>query len=80
VRSLAVVLAVLVCAAICTWLLAVCLCNYALVNTRSFDFVCGHNAPYQLLPSFLIFVAIFSLLARWLFHGGRRAGPAAEKE
>ena len=62
-KILVAILAVPSLAAIASWELGAYLCNHALVGKRSFDFVCGHNALNQLLPSFISFLVIFSLLA-----------------
>jgi hypothetical protein len=64
VRAVLFVLVVLVMSAVGAWIVAVSTCNHLLIGTRSFDFVCGHNAPLQLVPSFFLFLIVFSLLAQ----------------
>jgi hypothetical protein len=48
----------------CSWTLAWYSCTSSLPGLRLFDFVCGHNAWLQMLPSFFVFAVIFSLLIR----------------
>jgi hypothetical protein len=74
---LTVVLVVLA-SAVCSWELGVSLCNHVLVGRRAFDFVCGHNAPLQLLPSFLLFIVVFSSLARAMWRRQRSGGQGVK--
>ena len=67
-------LLVFVASAVCAWTVAVSLCNHLLLATRPFDFVCGHNAPLQLVPSFLLFLVVYSRLAWWIKGRGSSAG------
>lgn len=46
----------------CSWVLAWYSCTSFLVGLRLFDFICGHNAWLQMLPSFFVFAVTFSLL------------------
>ena len=66
VTPLFVALGVIVGAAICSWEPGVATCNHHLIGARAFDFVCGHNAPLQLVPSFAIFLFLFTAIARIL--------------
>ena len=76
VKAVAIVLIVVVASAACAWNLAASLCNHLLIDTRPFDFVCGHNAPLQLIPSFLLFLAVFSRLIPYIW---RRASEARSR-
>ena len=70
-KAAVIVLVLVFGAAICSWELAVGLCNHLLIGYQAFDFVCGHNAPLQLLPSFLLFLVVFSGIARLVWRSGR---------
>jgi hypothetical protein len=66
------ILAVPICAAACAYVLFATLCNHALINTRAFDFVCGHNGGGPFFLSLLIFLVLFALLAKWILQRNRR--------
>lgn len=72
VTRLLFVLAVVALAAISSFELAVALCNHLLINERAFDFVCGHNAPIQLAPSFILFALLYSCVGRVMMRAMRR--------
>jgi len=55
------------------YLLASNLCTSVLLGSHTFDFLCGHNLYLQLIPEFLIFLAMVLFLAL-----RSRARPKAE--
>jgi len=73
-KVLVAIVAVPTLAAVSSWELGVYLCNYALIGRPDFDLVCGHNAPIQLLPSFLFFFVTFFPIASRIV---RRRTPRA---
>jgi hypothetical protein len=61
-RALVRVVVIIVLSGFCSWLLAWYSCTSLLLGLRVFDFVCGHNTWLQMLPSFILFAVIFSVL------------------
>lgn len=57
----------------CAWLLAWSTCRGLFTGLRIFDFVCGHNVLFQVMPSFLVLLIVFSLLSRAIERGLRKS-------
>jgi hypothetical protein len=49
--------------AICAWLLAWNNCLNLLPGHSGFDYFCGHNALLQVVPLFLLLLALFACLS-----------------
>lgn len=58
-----VVLGTVALAAICAWFLAWNSCVNLLPGHRAFDFLCGHNAPLQIVPMFFLLLILFAFLS-----------------
>jgi hypothetical protein len=56
----------IVLAGICAWFLALNTCLNLLNGFRAFDFLCGHNVLLQVLPLFVLFIVLFTVLSRIL--------------
>jgi hypothetical protein len=64
-RVIVAIFAAIGLAAICACLLAWNNCVNLLPCHRGFDYFCGHNAPLQLVPLFVILLALFAFLS-WI--------------
>jgi hypothetical protein len=68
VRAVGIVLATICSAALGAWLLAWNNCVNILPGRREFDYFCGHNAPLQLVPLFVLLLVllifVFGAIAR----------------